>query len=265
MDDTVKKPYKSEASNLHSEHRDRMYKRFLTHMSLESFAPHEVLEMLLFRNTPMLNTSEIAHRLIEKFGSLLKVLQAPPIELDAVKGMTARAAVDLSVMYHAFKTLPASMNGPIPQVINTTQKVLDFVKNKMMYEDYEMVYIMCLDAADKIINSNTKTDYMPQSVALNTRTVVKTAMTQGASKVILVHNHPSGDPTPSAEDDAITRDSCVALAAIEILLLDHIIIAKDKHYSYNQNDFILHSLSGSQNEKLRGMLSMYVRRCSLNL
>ena len=260
----TKKPYKSEASNLHREHRDRMYKRFAKTLSLDSFEPHEILEMLLFRNTPMKNTSEIAHRLLEKYGSLLRVLQAPPVDLRAVKGMTERAALDLAVAYNTFKLLP-SMVGPASPQMGSMQQVLAYVRNRMIYEDYEVVYIMCLDAADRLINVNMKTEYMPQSVALNTRTIVKTAMSHGASKVILVHNHHSGDPTPSPEDNNITRDSCVALAALEIALLDHIIIAKDKHYSYNDSEFILSTLAGSKYNKLRGQLSNYAGRAKLNL
>ncbi|MDR1094307.1 MAG: hypothetical protein LBL66_09200 [Clostridiales bacterium] len=260
-DDTTKpkNAFKSEASNLHSDHRDRMYKRFLTSLSLDGFAPHEVIEMLLYRSIPMRNTSETAHRLIEKFGGLLEIFRAAPTELKSVKGMTARAALDLAVMYRAFLLLPPPA-APAAQVMDSTQSVLGFVRNRMKYEDYELVYIMCLDAANRVINVDMKTEYMPQSVALNARTIVKTAMSRGASKVILVHNHPSGDPTPSAEDDAVTRDSCVALAALEIALLDHIIIAKDKFYSYNQTDFILHALTGAKYEKLRGHLSLYIRR-----
>jgi len=220
--------------------------------------------MLLFRNTPMQNTSEIAHRLLDQYGSLQKVLSAAPADLAKIKGMTRRAALDLSVIYHAFKLLPATGAAPSPRM-SSLQQVVDFVRNRMMFEEYEIVYIMCLDAADKLLNINSQTEFMPQSVALNTRTVVRTAMQHSAAKVIIIHNHPNGDPTPSPEDDAITRDSSVALAALEIALLDHIIIAKSKLYSYSQNDFILNALKDSKYIKIRGQLSQYSHRSSLEL
>ena len=237
------KPFKSDKSNLHADHRDRMYKRFESSMSLESFAPHEILEMLLYRNIPLRNTCEIAHNLINAFGgSLLRVLQAPPSELAKMPGMTKRAALDLSIVYNTIKMIPLKDMGTRP-VLNSTAAAIAFVRNRLCFEEIELVYIICLDAADRVLNINMQTEYLPQKVALNVRTIILKANTYNASKIILAHNHPSGDCNPSPEDDRLTDEAAQTLAAIEIPLLDHIIIAKDGSFSYNQTGFILNKIN----------------------
>ena len=252
-----KKPFKSEVSNIHSEHRDRMYERFEHSLSLEGFAPHEILELLLYRNIPMKNTCDIAHTLINTFGSFLRVLQAAPSELAKVKGMTKRAALDLSVIYNAMKMIPLKDMGARP-VLNNTASVIAFVHNRLRFEEIELVYIICLDSADRVLNVNMHTEYLPQKVAFNVRTIVLKANTYNASKVILVHNHPSGDCNPSPEDDRLTAEAAQTLAAIEIPLLDHIIIAREGNYSYNQTDFILTKVE--KYNKIKEQLSDYARK-----
>lgn len=259
-----KKPYKSEESNLHSNHRQRMYDRFAADMSLENFAPHEILEMLLFRGVPAGNTSGTAHRLLEKYGSILRVLQAPPAELAAVKGMTGRAALDLSVLYHAMKVIPALDMGEHP-VINSTDKAVAYVRNRLAFETYELAYIICLDGRFRVINVNRRTEYLPQTTTLNARTILKKAVSCDASKVILVHNHPGGDPSPSADDNLITRDAALALAAADIPLLDHVIVAGDAYYSYNKEQYIQRQLQNAgRYESVAGQLADYSSAPMLN-
>jgi DNA repair protein RadC len=257
--DEAKKPFKSESSNLHAAHRDRMYRRFAATFSLDNFQPHEILEMLLYRNIPLQNTSEIAHRILNKYGNLLNALRAPANELTEIKGMTQKAAYDLNIIFSAFKLLPSLEQSSDSIVLNTLERVLSFVRTRMLYEEYEIAYIICLDATDKVMNVNAKTEYLPQNVALNTRMITKTALSYNASKVVLVHNHPSGDPTPSPEDDAVTKDAAVALATIEVALLDHVIIARDRHYSYAMHNFILRSLEDDKWFKIRDQLSCYIK------
>ena len=253
------KPFKSEKSNIHADHRDRMYKRFESCLSLENFAPHEILEMLLYRNIPMKNTCELAHGLINAFGgSLLRVLQIPPAELAKMPGMTKRAALDLSVIYNTIKIMPVHDMGMHP-MLNNTAAAITFVRNRLCYEEIELVYIICLDSADRVLNVNAHTEYLPQKVAFNVRTIILKANTYNASKVILVHNHPSGDPKPSPEDDRLTDEAAQTLAAIEIPLLDHIIIARDGNYSYNQTGFIQNKI-GSKYNKIKEQLSDYARK-----
>lgn len=257
VSETKAKPYKSESSNIHAQHRDRMYDRFEHSMSLEGFAPHEILELLLYRNIPMKNTCDIAHMLINTFGSFLRVLQAPPSELIKIKGMTKRAALDLSITYNAMKMIPLKDMGKHP-VLNNTSAVIAFVQNRLLFEEVELVYIICLDSADRVLNINMQTEYLPQKVALNVRTIILKANTYNASKVILVHNHPSGDCNPSPEDDRLTAEAAQTLAAIEIPLLDHIIIGRNGNYSYNQTDFILNKVD--KYNKIKEQLSDFARK-----
>ena len=255
------KPFKSEASNLHANHRERMYQRFLSGDSLDGFQQHEILEMLLFPSIPRRNTSETAHRLIDKYGSLIKVMQAPVRELETFKGMTNRAALNLSVIYGAFKILPSTVFGAEVPTLDTTAKALDFIHGRLMYEPYEVLYIICLNAAYKVINVKSKTDYMPQNIALTAETVAKIAFSNHAGSVILAHNHPSGDYNPSAADNAVTREAAQSLANLNILLADHIIIAGQNFFSYSMNtDFIKNSLEGEKWQKLRGRLADYKSR-----
>ena len=230
-----------------------------SNMSLQGFHPHEILEILLYRNTPLKDTCETAHRLIEKFGSVLKVFQAPPAELKSVKGMTERAALDLAVMYQAFLLLPSLKDTAAP-VLDTPKKIRDFIETRLTYEPHEIVYILCLDSANRLINVNAKTENMTQNVALNARTIVKTAMNLGASGVILAHNHPGGSPFPSGEDDNVTKDAAIALAAIDIPLLEHIIVAKDDCYFYARDGFIAQALQGAKYDRVRGKLNGYIQR-----
>lgn len=250
------KPFKSEKSNLHAQHRDRMYERFEHSLSLENFAPHEILELLLYRNVPMKNTCDIAHNLINRFGSFLRVLQATPAELVKVKGMTKRAALDLSIIYNAMKMVPLRDLGSRP-IINNSSAAIAFVQNRLRYEEVELVYIICLDSADRVLNINSQTEYLPQKVAFNVRTIVLKANTYNASKIILAHNHPSGDCKPSPEDNKLTEDAARTLAAIEIPLLDHVIIGRDGNYSYNQSGFIIEKLENYN--KIKEQLSDYAK------
>ena len=259
--------YKSEKSQLHEGHRDRMYQRFLRDLSLENFEQHEILEMLLYRPKIMGNTSETAHLLINRFGSLLGVLQAPPAELRLVKGVTERMAHDLSLIFHAYKTLPS---GKIdrPNLIRTTQEVFAFTQNRLKYERTELLYIMCLDVADRLINCSANTDYLPAEANMDTRTIASVALRNGASKIVLVHNHPSGQTRPSEADDRLTSETVTALAAIGISLLDHVVIAGEDYYSYAQNGRIQEMLaraSGAQKHAVVKHAGDFARRTIVDL
>jgi DNA repair protein RadC len=259
------KPYKSEASNVHSGHRERMYDRFLADGGFEHFQPHEVLEFLLYRNTPRSDTNKTAHLLLDKYGSLLDVLRTPPAELCKTKGLTLRAAADLYALYQAQRLLPAVGEGieidDGRPVLDCFARVVSFLQNRLVYEETEIVYVVCLDNASRLIKTDKLTDYMPAEASVNIRTIVYIATVAAASGVILAHNHPTGKSQPSAQDKELTRLLADALAAIGIPLLDHIIIARGGNFSFSQTGLILDAVAnGQRGYDVRERVSEYMNR-----
>ena len=206
-------------------HRDRLRERALAG-GLAALPDYELLELHLFRSIPRGDVKPLAKQLLARFGSLGAVLGATPEELKTVKGVGDTVALDLKLLHEATLRSARDAVGRRP-VISSWSALLAYVKAALAHEAREQFRVLFLDKknqliADEVMNRGT-VDHAP----VYPREVMRRALELSASAVILVHNHPSGDPTPSAADIDMTRQVVDAGRALRIAVHDHLIAARD--------------------------------------
>ena len=207
----------------HAGHRDRLRKRYEKE-GLGGFAPHEVLELLLTYAIPRIDTNPIAHALIRKFGSLHRVLEATPAELQQVEGIGPRAAVLITMllpvfrMYEQEKLLPQHRLG-------TYTGLAAYCRTLFLGVSCEQFYVLCFDAKLQLTASVLISSGTPTEVSASPRLIMQELLRHNAACAVLTHNHPSGSPEPSNEDIDLTLELQGILNSVGIRLIDHIIIA----------------------------------------
>ena len=206
-----------------------MKKRFAEH-GLDNFDDHNVLELLLFYALPRQDTNTIAHELIDRFGSLADVFEAPIEELKKVRGVGEQAALFLSIIPQISRRYMVSKASD-EIIINTSAKAGQYLMPRFAYERDEVVYMMCLDAKCRVLCCRELSRGVVNTAEISIRKMVELALGQNATAVILSHNHTSGIALPSAEDEATTRKIKSALSLVGINLADHIIVAGDDYVS----------------------------------
>ena len=214
---------------VHDGHRARKREQFRSH-GLDSFADHEVLELLLFYAIPRRDTNPIAHDLINRFGSLEQVLAAPVEELEKVPGMGENAATLLKLIPQITRRARASSVAR-EKVLDTTERIGAFFVEQFVAETHEIMYQLCLDAKGRLLHCHKVSEGDAGSVNLNMRKIVENALRSNAVLVALAHNHPSGVAFPSQEDKIATKLAQEALETIGVRLVDHIIVADDDYIS----------------------------------
>ena len=218
---------------LHDGHRARSKEKFRRY-GLDGFADHEVLELLLFYAIPRRDTNELAHRLLEHFGSLQSVFAAAPEELAAVEGMGENAAVFLSLLPALHRRL--NCGAVEERIINTVEDAGAFFLHLLCHERRESLYQVCLDKKGKLLLCCRLSSGTAAVTPVGVREVVETALRCDASRVLLGHNHPSGVALPSREDRQATEQIAQALRTMDITLMDHIVVA--------DGDFVSMAASG---------------------
>ena len=219
---------------MHEGHRARVKKRFLEE-GLDHFSDIQALELLLFYAIPRADTNSIAHRLLEHFGSLSQVLEANPEELKKISGVGENGALLLNLipqMGRFYMTDRASA----PGVLTTLEQCAQYLMPRFFGRKLETVFLLCLDAKCKVLCCREIGEGGTNSTGISIRRVVETALGVNATSVVLAHNHPSGVAIPSPEDIQTTRRVAMALQAVEIVLVDHIIVADDDYVSIAQSD-----------------------------
>ena len=222
---------------VHDGHREKMRTRFLAG-GLETFAPHEALELLLYYAIPRRDTNPIAHALMERYGSLTAVLNAPVEDLKKVEGIGENAAVLLHLV------------GPLAQkasleeaeretAINSSHRAGEYLLTVFAGKKRETIYQLCLDQKGKLLACKNLGEGGVAAAALDIRRVVENAILTSASAVILSHNHPSGIALPSSEDYSLTDRAKAALATIGVALTDHIIVADGDYVSMADSGYLL--------------------------
>ena len=211
-------------------HRDRLRERALGG-GPAALPDYEVLELLLFRSIPRGDVKPLAKRLIARFGSLGAVLGATVEELKTVAGVGAAVALDLKLVHEAALRTGREAVAKRP-VISSWSALLAYVKTALAHEAREQFRVLFLDKknqliADEVMNRGT-VDHAP----VYPREVVRRALELSASAVILVHNHPSGDPTPSGADVDMTRQVIEAARALRISVHDHLVVGRDGTASF---------------------------------
>lgn len=222
---------------MHDGHRTRVKQRFLTE-GLANFDELHALELLLFYCIPRKDTNPIAHQLMERFGSFCQVLEASVEDLQKVEGVTENAAVFLSLMADTARYYQTSKLKSIKS-LPTIDACGEYLVPKFVGMKNEVVYILCLDAKCKLLGCKMLGEGSVNSAAVPIRKIVETALQYNATTVILAHNHPAGVAFPSAEDVYATKKVSAALAAVEVQLQDHLIVAEDDFVSLAQSGLFI--------------------------
>ncbi|MBX6322489.1 MAG: DNA repair protein RadC [Rhodospirillaceae bacterium] len=210
-------------------HRKRLRERFLNGGG-KALADYEVIELLLCHAQPRRDVKPVAKRLIDRFGSLPAVFAASREELESVAGVKEASVVMLKIVQEAALRMAWQevLNRP---VLSSWKSVIAFCHQAMAYERKEHFRLLFLDAKNMLIREEVQQTGTVNHAPVYPREVVKRALEVGASAIIMVHNHPSGDPTPSQDDIAMTREVAQIGAKLGIALHDHVIIGRRGHAS----------------------------------
>ncbi len=219
--------------SIHDGHRQRLRERFILE-GLDNFDELHVLELLLFYCMPRKDTNPIAHALLDQFGSFQGVLDASPRDLINVQGVGENVAVFLSLLkatWRYYEVKSSENNKALTTVEQCGKYLLPYFVNR----NVETVFLLCLDAKCKVIGCRMVGEGSVNSANISVRKIVETALNANATSVVLAHNHPSGAAIPSPEDIQTTKRLGKALGAVEIVLVDHIVVADDDFVSIAQS------------------------------
>ena len=207
---------------IHDGHRARLRARYIEE-GLAHFNEIDTLELLLFYAIPRRDTNELAHLLLQQFGSLDGVLGATTGDLCAVPGISENTAV----LLHLFNDVACKceISRQSIRIVNSSQDAGTFLLPYFYGLREETVYLLCLDAKGKVLDCRALFKGSANGVAIAIRKIVEVALSVNATSVIMAHNHPGGLALPSAEDRAATLRIRAALQNLDIVLIDHIIVA----------------------------------------
>jgi DNA repair protein RadC len=217
-------------------HRERLRQRLIERGG-EALADYEVLEVLLFAGNPRGDVKPLAKALLQRFGSLSAVLAAGPAELKAVKGLGDGAVAGLMAAREAGRRAAREQAMERP-VISSWDKLLAYCRLQMAEEKVEQFRLLFLDRRNRLIADEAQARGTVDHTPVYPREVVKRALDLSASALILVHNHPSGDPTPSKADIQMTRDVAEAAQRLGIAVHDHVIITRSGHTSFKSKGLL---------------------------
>ena len=213
----------------HQGHRARLRIRLLG--DAEALADYELVEYLLALAIPRRDTKPLAKVLLREFGSLAQLIAADPESLRRVDGMGEAAIAALKIVQATGLRMLKGEFRDKP-LLSSWDALLDWLRADMGPIDVERVRVLYLNARNMLIRDELASEGSIDQSAIYVREVIKRALELGASAIILVHNHPSGNPEPSRQDIAITRDIAEAAAKLGIALHDHIIIGGSDHRSF---------------------------------
>lgn len=214
---------------IHDGHRERLRQSFLEH-GLSGMNDINALELLLFYAVPRRDTNELAHLLLQHFGSLDGVFSASAEELCEVEGIGAYAASLLTLVPEIMKKSRLSKSREIRQ-IRSSDDAGEYLLPYFMNERDEVVYLLCLDSKRAVICCAEMGRGVVNAVDASVRRIVEKALKVKACSVIVAHNHPDGLALPSREDDLFTKCLYNALETVGIRLEDHIIVADEDYIS----------------------------------
>jgi DNA repair protein RadC len=214
----------------HAGHRDRLRARFLRSGS-GALEDYELLEMLLFAAIPRRDVKPLAKDLLKRFGSIAGVLGAGVEDLKAVKGLSENSAA-LIKLSHVLAQRVLAADIERKPILGSWQKLIDYCTVAMAHEQREQFRVLFLNRKNELIADEVQNIGTVDHAPVYPREIVKRALELGATAMILVHNHPSGDPEPSDSDIAMTAEVVKAAKSLDILVHDHLIIAKKGHTSF---------------------------------
>lgn len=222
--------------SVHKDHRKRKRAQFYDHGS-DAFADHELLELLLFYGIARKDVNALAHALIEEFGSLEGVFSAPIEALEEIDGIGTQTAVLLKLVPQLMHRVHlTSLKNDIP--LDTVERIGGFFAELFTCEGSEVMYQLCLDAKGKKLLCRKVAEGDPASISLNLRQIVQNALKCNAVMVAIAHNHPSGVAFPSHADKLATQQIADALRAVNVQLIDHIVVAGGDYISFRHDGLL---------------------------
>lgn len=223
---------KKEPKNSHEKHRERVRENFMKN-GLESFQEHNILELLLFYSIPVKDTNELAHALINRFGSLSEVLDADYEKLLEVNGVGERTAFLIKFIPELFREYEKDKRNRKDVHLNSSELVAKYVSRYFVGLTEERLYVLCLDKNCKMLSFDLISTGTVNATMINNRKITECAIRTNAASIILVHNHPSGVTAPSKMDINATINMAEVLESVGIRLNDHIIIGHgDDFFSF---------------------------------
>ena len=211
-------------------HRDRLRARF-AEGGIDALADYELLELYLFRSIPRRDVKPIAKELIAKFGSFAEVIAAPVERLTEVKGISEKIALDLKILRAAATKLGQESILGRP-VLSSWSALLDYCRSAMQFEVTEQFRVLFLDRKNRLIADEVLGQGTVNRAPVYPREILKRAIAHESTAIILAHNHPSGDPTPSQSDIDMTKEIVQACKPISVTVHDHLIIGRDNIASF---------------------------------
>ena len=211
-------------------HRERARQKFLT-VGADALADYELLELILQIIILRKDTKPIAKELIRTFGSFSGVFSADPEQLDEIKGLGVVSATNLKIIQAAAQRFARDRLVPDMPILNSWSTLIDYCHAQMAFNNVEQFRILFLDKKNRLIADEVQQTGTVDHAPVYPREVIKRSLELSATALILVHNHPSGDPTPSAADVEMTRRINDVARPLGITVHDHIIIGKSGHAS----------------------------------
>lgn len=219
-----------------ADHRKRLRTRFMEG-GATAMPDYELLELVLFRAIPRQDVKPLARRLLDTFGDFNRVITAPTARLTSVQGVGDAVVQELKILEAAAQRMMRArvMHRPI---LSSWDALLDYCHTAMAHRETEAFRILFLDRKNVLIADEEQARGTVDHVPVYPREVVKRALELNASALILVHNHPSGDPTPSDADLSMTMQIRDAAQTLGITLHDHLIIGRDRDLSFRAQNFL---------------------------
>lgn len=212
--------------NIHSGHRQRVKDRFLRD-GIDGFAKHEMLELLLFYSVPLKDTNPIAHKLLNKFGSLKAVFEATVEELCTVEGVSTHTATLIKLIPSIWREANSEINDK--EQYNSVSKLGELMIKKYAGINVETVFLVMLDNSMHIIDIAKICEGSVNQVHADMRKMLELTIRKNAAFVLVTHNHPNGSIIPSSEDLTTTKELEKAFNTIRVDMLEHLLIAGDKY------------------------------------
>ena len=219
-----------------ADHRARLRDRFMQG-GAAAMPDYELLELVLFRAVPRQDMKPLARRLLEQFGDFNRVLSADPARLAAVDGVGPAIIVELKIVAAAAQRLARSRVIRRP-VLTSWDALVDYCHTAMAHGEIEQFRVLYLDRKNVLIADEEQAKGTVDHVPVYPREIVRRALNLNASALILVHNHPSGDPTPSDPDIEMTRRIVAAAETMGLIVHDHLIIGKDRELSFRASGLL---------------------------
>ena len=219
-----------------ADHRKRLRARFLEG-GAGAMPDYELLELVLFRAIPRQDVKPLARALLEAFGDFNRVLTAPPVRLRQIRGVGESVICELKLVEAAAQRMARArvINRP---VISSWAALVDYCHTAMAHRETEQFRVLFLDRKNTLIADEEQARGTVDHVPVYPREVVKRALELNASALILVHNHPSGDPTPSESDISMTAQIQAAAEALGLTLHDHLIIGRERELSFRSEGYL---------------------------